>query len=195
MNEPSSENTTSELERWAAELELERLSPVPGTLLAEPLWQGGGNQRKPNVVTHGMSNTKFYRRWRAMVRRCTCPRDTSFYLYGGRGIRVCVRWLRFENFISDMGFPSDQSLQIERRDNNGHYTPSNCCWATRKAQGRNKRTNRLLSFRGLTKPMSQWAEELGVSYKALHMRLTRYGMSVQDALTFPPQRQPFERLG
>ena len=80
-----------------------------------------------------------YRSWQMMRNRCNNPKAVDYAHYGGRGITVCARWKSFESFLSDMGRRPDTTYTLERRNSEGGYTPRNCCWATRKAQARNRR--------------------------------------------------------
>jgi hypothetical protein len=91
-----------------------------------------------HAVKHGMHGTSIYVRWACMMDRCYRPNNAQWKDYGGRGITVDPRWHVFENFYADMGDPPD-GLTLDRKDNDLGYSKSNCRWATRSEQNKNKR--------------------------------------------------------
>lgn len=133
-------------------------------------------------VRHGMTGTKIHDRWRGMIQRCTNKNASNYHLYGGRGITVCNRWLTsFTNFYNDMGdIPINSTL--ERLDSNKNYEPSNCKWATKKEQARNRRTSKIITYNGKSKTLAEFCEKLNLNYKNTHLRLKR-GWSVKRAFT------------
>ena len=139
-------------------------------------------------VKHNMTGTKLYNVWTHMKVRCFNPKDKYYKDYGGRGITVCDEWkddfLAFCDWSMVNGYK--EGLTIERKNNNGNYSPDNCAWITSKEQQRNKRNTCFLTFEGKTQSASAWAEEYGVSGKTITRRI-RDGWSVERALTTPLQ--------
>lgn len=118
-----------------------------------------------------------------MIRRCTNERCESFPYYGGRGISVCARWKSFEKFLEDMGERPDNSMSIERINNDLGYEPGNCVWATPTEQARNRSTCWRLTFQGKTMSVSAWADETGIGESTIRQRIKKLGWPVECALT------------
>jgi hypothetical protein len=137
--------------------------------------------------THGQSigrETRTYRAWQAMRRRCYYVKHKNYLDYGGRGITVCDRWREsFESFLADMG-DAPGEFTLDRIDNDGNYEPGNCRWVDQAEQKRNTRASHNVTYAGKTQCVAAWAEELGISYRTLMARLVR-GWSVERALTSP----------
>ncbi len=124
--------------------------------------------------------------WKGIKKRCNSKGRKEYANYGGRGIRVCDRWLGpdgYKSFLLDMG-AVPVGMTLERKDNDGDYGPENCYWATWEAQTRNRRTNKLILFQGVEKPMIAWAEIFGVPYNIFRKRLGR-GWSMEKAALTP----------
>lgn len=141
-----------------------------------------------NAATHGQSRTRLYRIWKAMKGRCENPHKQDFHLYGGRGISVCEEWHSFEPFrdwANDAGY--SDAMSIDRIDVNGNYCPENCRWATIDEQARNKRNTRFLTIDGVTKRLSQWAAEAGLTRSAMYKRISE-GLSGRDLIA-PSKRK------
>ena len=139
-----------------------------------------GCKRKMAAVTHGMSNSREYAIWHDMHRRCSDKKNKSFPFYGGRGITVCDRWNKFENFILDLGFANGQTL--ERSNNDIGYCPENCLWASRLEQSRNRRSSHIIEFEGESLCISAWAERVGLKRDTLKRRIY-LGWTIHRALT------------
>lgn len=145
-------------------------------------WQREATVR--SSTTHGQSGTPMHTCWANMIQRTSNPGHPSYRHYGGRGITVCSRWRdSFEAFAADMGPTFRDGLTLDRIDVNGNYEPSNCRWATRFEQQRNKRNNHVVTWRGRTMVLVEWAELLGLRYDTLRMRLREYGWPIERAFT------------
>jgi hypothetical protein len=91
---------------------------------------------------HGMSREKIYKKWTAMVSRCSNPNDPNYKNYGARGITISKEWLVFESFFLDMGDIPFDNAQIDRIDNTSEYSKNNCKWSSPKENSRNRRTTK-----------------------------------------------------
>jgi hypothetical protein len=131
-----------------------------------------------------LSNSNIYYRWAGIIQRCTNPNNKEYKHYGARGITVCERWLKFENFLKDMGLPPTDKCQIDRIDNDNNYCKENCRWTTPKINSRNRRDNHLVTHNGKTQCIAMWAEEINIKCGTLSMRLKR-GWTTERALTVP----------
>jgi hypothetical protein len=120
-----------------------------------------------------LRHTREYECWASMKGRCLTPSCTGFEDYGGRGIKVCDRWLHdFGAFLKDMG-PRPLSHSIHRLDNDGDYTPENCKWATAAEQAREKRSNVYLEFGGERLIKADWARRFGMSRWSFREQLNK----------------------
>ena len=142
--------------------------------------------REVNSI-HGAYESRLYRVWAEMLDRCN-PNSTRSKNHGDRGISVCEEWHDFETFqkwaIAN-GYNEEAprgKCTLDRIDNNGNYEPSNCRWTDNKTQCRNKRTNRLLTYKGETHCVAEWAEILGINPYTIYTRLHK-GWSTEMALS------------
>jgi hypothetical protein len=124
-----------------------------------------------------------YESWCKIKARCHNPKSDRYRFYGGRGITMCERWRNsFPEFLADLGPRPGPGYTVERLDNNGHYEPSNCCWATKKTQANNRRSNKRVQWQVQDLTLAEWSDELGIPAAVLSARL-RHGWSVERAFT------------
>jgi hypothetical protein len=127
-----------------------------------------------------------YATWLNMRRRCFTTTNPYYHYYGGRGITVCERWNKFENFLSDMGEQAE-GMSLDRINNDGNYAPDNCRWVTMAEQSRNKRSNRRITINGETKILTDWCKHYGQPFYRVLYRL-RHGWDAERALSTPPKK-------
>lgn len=143
------------------------------------------DSNKERMTTHGLCKTPEYQIYHGMKQRCCNPDERAFPNYGGRGIKVCDRWLEgFENFIADMGPRPSKKHSIDRIDNNGNYEPGNCRWTTIDVQLFNRRTTSFVTYEGVTKPIREWCAELNMKLVTFKGRIRR-GWTVEKLINQP----------
>lgn len=118
-----------------------------------------------------------YSKWNNMKRRCHDKEHKDYPRYGGRGITISTDWMIFRNWERDMSPTYKAGLQQERIDNNLGYSLENCRWATAREQANNRRTNHMLTYKGITKTMQQWTRIIGIKQSTFAMRI-RYGWDI-----------------
>jgi hypothetical protein len=124
-----------------------------------------------------------------MRSRCTYEKHRAWLRYGGRGIKVCDRWLNdYDAFFEDMG-ECPEGMTIERQDNDGHYELGNCRWASRKEQARNRHGNRIIELGSRKQTVTDWAEEIGLSPSGINYRQNA-GLPISEVLS--PERRRLE---
>lgn len=118
--------------------------------------------------------TPEYQAWCNLIRRCTDPKATRYRDWGGRGITVCAEWRHdFPAFLAHVGPRPSPRHSIDRIDNTRGYEPGNVRWSDLSHQGRNKRSNRLVTHAGETRTVAEWSEVTGIPYHTLYCRLDR----------------------
>lgn len=138
-------------------------------------------------IKHGLEKTRVYSAWREMMRRCYNTKSNTYERYGNRGITVCDEWHDINNFLKDMGQPQ-KGQSIDRIDNDKGYSKENCRWATSREQARNRRSNRLIEYKGKIKPLIEWAEIYQIDYQLLWQRITKLKWDIEKALNQPVRK-------
>lgn len=168
--------------------------PIPGSNLKAGVTKSCGCYRRDINTTHGMGYTRFYNIWKSMKKRVNNPYGKDKKTY--KNVTVCKRWDVFKNFKKDMyksylthvKSHTEKNTTIDRVDNKKGYSPSNCRWATRAIQNRNKKNCHYLTYNGKTKTLTEWSREFGILQATLSQRI-RLGWSIHDALTKKPLKK------
>jgi len=147
-----------------------------------------------NNKIHGMDKyNKFYSKWTGIKSRCLNKNRKKYKDYGGRGIKVCNRWMNFLNFKEDM-YESykkhvkefgEKNTTIDRINNNGNYCKENCKWSTLFEQANNKRNNNFLTYNNKTMTIAQWERKLNFYYGTLNNRINILKWSIERAISTP----------
>jgi hypothetical protein len=176
-------DSASRQKRWLCRCVCGTQREVVGTSLRSGASTNCGCKRREHVGninrSHGASRTAEYRVWKHMHARCSDPADKRYENYGGRGIRVCARWNRFDGFIADVGPRPSAAHSIERLSVDGDYEPANVIWATAPEQARNKTTTVFISVDGKVGRLVDFADELRLPYDTLYKRASRGSFGVK----------------
>jgi hypothetical protein len=162
--------------------EAERPNLLRGSIVSCP--------KRHTIVKHGhtvgRTASLTYSSYCAMKDRCLNPNAPHYHRYGGRGIRICDRWLGddgFDAFVDDMGERPSRKHTLERIWNDGPYNATNCKWATRKEQAQNRSTARTHSWNGQEYTLAELSKATGISKDRLRHRICRAGWSVERAVS------------
>lgn len=173
---------------WQCQCDCGVIKDIVGYELLSGKTKSCGCLKRERIIkrstTHGKRKTPEYDIWVAMRFRCNNPNDKSYPSYGGRGIKVCEDWQKFENFIRDMGYRPGKEYSLDRIDVNGNYCKENCRWATTEQQANNKRDTRKLTLDGETYNLTEWSKITGFASSTIYARLLR-GWSDEKAITTP----------
>lgn len=132
-----------------------------------------GKKISESKVRHGMSNSAVYRVWNGMKQRCINPNNSRYKDWGGRGIKVCERWKRFDEFWEDMKDGYKKGLTIDRIDNNGNYCKENCRWVTMQEQQLNRTNSRFIEENGKKIPLKNWLLKNNISRSKFYKKLSK----------------------
>lgn len=185
------ENDKQNKPMWKCQCDCGQHVTVRGAALSQGHTVSCGCYCREKHTTHGGFGSRLYEIWGSMHHRCSRETHYAYKDYGGRGIVVCDEWkdfAKFREWAIENGYDETApkwECTLDRKDVDGNYEPSNCRWVDMKAQGRNKRNNRLLEYNGEQHTLSEWSEILGIGYQTLYARITRYGWNGQDVLSRP----------
>ncbi len=161
---------------WLCRCECGNTATVRAGHLKEERTTSCGCLREERIVrlnrTHGNANTRLYKIYHGIKKRCLNPNTRNYNNYGARGITICDEWLNdfvaFRDWALANGY--NDTFSIDRIDVNGNYEPSNCRWTDRKTQCRNRQRNVFVEYQGEMIPLAEAAERTGIDYKVLHFR-------------------------
>lgn len=177
----------NKIARWRCKCECGRTTSVNGTDLRRSTKSCGCLQKKvarESHIKHDKCNTRIYRIWKGIIVRCTNPKHHSYQHYGEKGITVCDEWRAFESFLAwSLANDYDDTLSIDRIDNNKGYCPSNCRWATTTEQANNTSRNHYVTYQGETHTLIEWSRITGISYNTLRDRINNLKWDAEKALT------------
>lgn len=137
------------------------------------------------TLKHGLWKSRLYNIWRGMLKRCNLKSSKDYERYGGRGINVYNEWKddfkAFYDWAMNNGY--NDTLSIDRIDVNGNYEPGNCRWVSAKVQSNNRSSNKLITYKGETHNITEWADLLNIPRHVIYQRL-KANWSIEKALGY-----------
>lgn len=126
-----------------------------------------------------------------MRERCYNQNCVNYKRYGKKGVTVCREWLNDYNKFKEWALKNgySDSLTLDRIDNTKGYAPSNCRWVTMKEQQNNRTNNRLITYKGKTQTLSQWSDELGISYSVIRLRYYNHKWDIAKVFETPVRQR------
>jgi len=165
--------------RWLCRCECGNIKIVRADCLGRGTNSCGCLKKETDKIKHTndpVRGKRLYKIWCCMKSRCYNKNLKAYKDYGGRGIQVCNDWInnyrKFESWSLKNGY--DDTLTIDRINNNGNYEPSNCRWVTREIQNKNKRNNVYVTYKGNKILLKDYAKKNNLNYKCLHSKYLRY---------------------
>ena len=171
---------------WLCKCDCGNFTTVTSKRLRNGDTKSCGCYHKEKISKHNKSNSRLYNIYSHIKQRCYNLKNCRYKNYGGRGITICDEWLHnFQAFYDwAMANGYDDTLTIDRIDNNKGYSPDNCRWITNKEQQSNKCNNHLITYNGKTQTMAMWANEKNINESTLAHRISR-GWNIDRALNTP----------
>lgn len=192
------ENNYEGRSMWLCKCDCGNEKVIRGDCLVKGQTKSCGCLLVESATTHGCTYTRLYERWMAIRERCRGNDAHHKKYYTDAGITMCEEWndyTKFRDWSLANGYKDE--LQIDRIDNSKGYSPDNCRWVTKERNMRNRRNTVQITYRGKTKPLKDWCDELDVSYSLCRERYA-YGLPVEDVfykgnLRYKPGRKPMRR--
>lgn len=173
--------------RWICKCDCGTIKEVNGRYLREGKIKSCGCHKRDQTIKrntkHGKSKSKLYNVWCTIKQRCNNPKSEFYHRYGGRGIKVCDEWNDYKPFYFwaiKNGY--DESLTIDRIDNDGNYEPNNCRWATIKQQSNNRSNNNVLTINGEELNITQISKKYGISRQTIYRRYYKQNLRGKDLI-------------
>ncbi len=157
--------------RWLCQCVCNEYIIVIGNNLQRNHTRSCGCLWRDSITKHNLCDSRTYHTWENMIQRCTNFNCKNYENYGGRGIKVCKKWWKFEGFLQDMG-ERPPGLTLDRIDNDGDYCKENCRWATYAIQRRNRNDIRWITINNKTMCLKDWCNVRKLNYKTIIKRLS-----------------------